>query len=315
MKYIDDLIENAASVFITGHVNPDGDCVGSCLAAYNYITANYPDLDVDVYLESAPKKFSFIKNHDKIDSSYAADKKYDLAIVLDCSGRERLGSSVKYFDSAGSSVVIDHHLTGSGIGDENYIFPDASSACEVLYNFLKHDRLDLDIALPLYVGMISDTGVFKYDCTSADSMRIAGELMSYGIDTESVIDESYYLMDHNENRIMGVALERSETFIDGKVIYSYITKEDMGKYNAAADQLGGIVSQLKLTRGTEIAIFIYEKEDSTFKCSLRSKNDLDVSAIASAFLGGGHKKAAGCTLRGSLDECFAMIMKEVEKLF
>ena len=313
MKKIDDFVKEARSIAISGHIKPDGDCVGSVLALYNYLEKNYPEKCVDLYLEEPSSKFYFLRNFRKIDSAYEKEAVYDLMITLDCSTKERLGQAVRYFDSACHTICLDHHVSNDGYADENYIFGDASSACEVLYHYLDPDKLDKEIALCLYTGIISDTGVFKYSATSPETMRIAANLMEFGIPTDFVIDEAFYAKDWGENRIMGYAVQHSHLLCDGKVIYSYITHEKMEKFGVTTKELDGIIPQLKLTRGITCAFFLYETGPHQYKVSFRSNAPYDVNEVAKVFGGGGHIRAAGCNVTGKLETCIEAILLEVEK--
>ena len=130
MINFEDKLKGINSVAISGHVRPDGDCVGSTMAVYNYIATHHPEITVDIYLESIPNVFRFLKNTDKIQET-AEDKVYDLFIALDCGDKERLGTNAKYFDLAKHTLCIDHHASNQSFAEDNYIIPDASSTCEL----------------------------------------------------------------------------------------------------------------------------------------------------------------------------------------
>lgn len=166
MTEIDSILKDAQSVAVSGHVRPDGDCVGSTLAVYNYIKDYYPDIKARLYLEPSPNIFKFMQRADEIDSGYADDTVYDLFIACDCSDTGRLGSAAKYFESAKRTLCIDHHVTNGAFADTNYIFPDASSTCELVFELLPKERITIQIAECIYTGMVHDTGVFQYSCTS-----------------------------------------------------------------------------------------------------------------------------------------------------
>ena len=167
---LDAIIEDKNVIGIAGHVRPDGDCVGSTLAVYNYIKDNYPEKDVRIYLEPIPNIFKFLKRADEIRSDYKDDVVFDLFIAEDCGDLGRLGNAAKYFENAKSTLCIDHHVSNSSFADENYIFPKASSTCELVFELIDRQKLTLQIAECLYTGMVHDTGVFQYSCTSAKTM-------------------------------------------------------------------------------------------------------------------------------------------------
>lgn len=310
---IADYLSNIHSVAISGHVKPDGDCIGSVLALYNYLKKNYPEIETDAYLEEPDRTFRFLKGFDRINSRFDVEKDYDLMIVLDCSTRERLGKSEKYFAGAGHTICLDHHVSNENFADENFVYGGWSSACEVLYGALDPDRIDKEIAACLYAGIVTDTGVFKYESTTPETMRVVASLMEYGLDTAYIINESFFAKDWNENRILGYALLNSHCEQGGKLIYSCITQEDMKQFHVTTRDLGGIVSQLKLTRGTLCAVFLYENGPHEYKVSFRSDAPVDVNEIATLFGGGGHTRASGCTVTGELETCLEGILTEVRK--
>ena len=141
MIRLDDKLEGVTSVGISGHVRPDGDCVGSTLAVYNYITTCFPEIKVDLFLESIPDVFLFLKNADKIQHEYEENKSFDLFIVLDCGDERRLGPFAKYYHAAKHTLCIDHHVSNQAFAEDNYIIPDASSTCELVFNMLDADKI------------------------------------------------------------------------------------------------------------------------------------------------------------------------------
>ena len=191
--------------------------------------------------------------------------------------------------------------------------PDASSTSELIYDLLDYGKMSVETAECLYTGMVHDTGVFRYSCTHPSTMRAAAALMEKGIDFTKIITETFDEKTYAQNQILGRALLESFLFMDGRCIVSYVTKEEMDFYQVKAKHLDGIVSQLRLTKGVEVAMFIYEHESQVFKVSLRSNGSVDVSKIASYFGGGGHVKAAGCDLAGSMYDVINNISEQIEK--
>ena len=305
-------LENAKSVGIAGHIHPDGDCIGSSLSIYNYIKLNYKDVDVDVYLEDYPDKFHFIKGSDEITNNDKNDKVYDLFIAVDSSSLDRLGYGIKYFESAKKTICIDHHISNEYYADEVVLDAKASSACEVIFDLLDIDKINKDIAEALYLGMVTDSGVFKYEQTSRKTMEKAGRLLDFGVDTTAIIDGAFYEKTYRQNQIMGRILLESMLLMDGKCILGYCTKKLMDFYNVGKEDMDGVVDQLRLTKGTECAIFLYETGDLEFKVSLRSKRYVDVSKIAVHFGGGGHIRAAGFTMNGTMHDIVNNITEQIE---
>lgn len=313
MNHLSDVLQGVKTAAIAGHVNPDGDCVGSCMGLYLYLKKNYPDIQVDVYLEKPKAIFHYISDIDRIHSVADDKKEYDTMFLMDVSSLERVGVAGKYLETAGKTVCIDHHVTNSGICTVNHIVPDGSSTCEVLYQLLDPDKVDRECAEAIYTGMIHDTGVFQYSCTTPKTMRIAAELLEKGIRYTEIIEKSFYQKTYVQNQIMGRTLMESIMVLDGKCIIGIVRLKEMQFYGIGPADLEGIVNQLRNTAGVEVAMFLYELEPQVFKVSLRSTEKVDVSVIAGAFGGGGHIRAAGCTMSGTAYDVVNNITLYIEK--
>ena len=316
-----ELLTNAKTVGISGHIRPDGDCVGSCLAMYNFIITYYPNVEAHVYLDPIPNTFKFLKNADKIQDIHTVseDTVFDLYIALDCSEGSRLGDAFNFFEKAKHTVCIDHHFSNNGFSEFSYIIPDDSSTCELVYNQIGKEKITKDIAECLYLGIIHDTGVFQYSCTTEATMAAAGFLMTKGIDYPKICTDTYFAKTMVQNRMLGKALLGCRTYLDGKVIAAVITAEDMAEFGAESKHLEGIVQQLRDTTGVEVAVFLYELADGDFKGSTRATGDVDLTVITGIYGGGGHKKAAGFSVDTDkpwdvIDNIVSMIEKQLKEL-
>ena len=296
---LDEILKGKKNVALGGHVRPDGDCVGSCMGLYHYLREQYPDITADVYLEEVPEAYSIIKGTDEVKTQIDDSAVYDLFICLDCGDVQRLGFSGPLFENAKETLCIDHHISNDAFADYNYIVPDASSTSELVYNMADRDKISLASAEALYMGIVHDTGVFQYSCTSPETMEAAAELMRKGINGSEIIDKTYYEKSYIQNQILGRALLESMLIMDKKCIVSVIRQKSMKFFQAQPSDLEGIVSQLRQTKGVEVAIFLHEISPQQFKVSLRSKGKVDVSEIAQYYGGGGHVRAAGVTMEGS----------------
>ena len=313
MERIEEILDDVKTMGIGGHVRPDGDCVGSCMALYLYIKKWYPKIHADIYLEKPKPVFGHIACMDEVKYEAGEEKEYDLFVTCDVSALDRLAVAREHFAHAKKTVCIDHHISNPGFADTNHVKGEISSASEVLYSLLDKEKIDLDIATAIYTGMIHDTGVFQYSSTSPDTMRIAGDLMAKGVDFSNIIDQSFYQKSYIQNQVMGRVLAESIMLLDGKCIVGYMKMRDMEFYGVQSADLDGIVSQLRLTKGVEVAMFIYEHASQLFKVSLRSNGKVDVSKIASYFGGGGHVRAAGCTMQGSVYDVVNNITYHMEE--
>ncbi|MEG0805225.1 MAG: bifunctional oligoribonuclease/PAP phosphatase NrnA [Lachnospiraceae bacterium] len=311
--FLNELLETVTKVAIAGHTKPDGDCVGSCLGLYNYIKDQFPGTKVDVYLEPIPPEFEFLRGADKIKEITEECPEYDVFFALDCGDESRLSGILPCFQKAKKRICIDHHCSNTAYGDINYVVGDASSTSELIYHLIGSNQITKETAECLYMGIAHDTGIFQYSCTSPDTMEAAAELMRKNIDFTEIIDRTFYEKTYPQNQIMGEALCRSKMDLDGKLIYSVITFEQMAKYGASSADLDGIVSQLRVTTGVEVSLFLYETGRNSYKVSMRSKSKVDVAKIAVELGGGGHVRAAGASVDGTFDEIIAQIKEKVRQ--
>ena len=313
MSRLLEMIQEAETIAVLGHVRPDGDCVGSCLAVCSYIREQAPEKTVQVYLEKPDGKFGYLKGFEDISQDAASGISYDLCICLDSGDKERLGAFGVYLDTAKAGICVDHHITNRGYAGENVICPDASSTCEVLCGLLDEERISRETAACIYTGILHDTNVFKNSNTTAKTMEIAGRMMAKGIDFSRIIDESFYKKTYVQNQILGRALLESVVFLDGKCIFSVVRRKDMVFYGVESSDLDGIVDQLRVTEGVEVAVFLHETENHVYKVSMRSKALVDVSKVAAYFGGGGHVRAAGCTMSGSVYHVLNNLSRHIEE--
>lgn len=305
--------KKAKRIGISGHVRPDGDCVGSCLALWQYLTNNLTDVSVQVYLETPPEIFKDIRGFETINSDFPKEDIFDVFFALDC-GADRLGGAEEYFHAAKKTINIDHHVSNQGTGNINHVRPDVGSVCEVLFDLMEPDKVDKDIAMAIYIGMIHDTGVFQYSNTTPATLEKAAKLISYGFDFPTLIQETFYQKTYVQTQIMGRALMESIRFMDGRCIVSAIDRKTMEFYNATPKDLDGIVNQLRNIKGVSCAVFMYQTDTLEYKVSMRSDESLDVAAVAANFGGGGHARAAGCTLPGTFHDCVNNLSLHIERL-
>ena len=314
MERISELLDaHVRSVGIAGHVRPDGDCVGTCMGLYLYLKQEYPQLEVDVYLDHPKKEFAYIQNFDEIRMEAEDEKVYDLFITCDVSSLDRIGLAEKMFANAKKTFCLDHHISNKGFADINHVEGQVSSASEVLYTLLDPEKVTQPVAVAIYTGIIHDTGVFQYSSTTPRTMEIAGKLMATGFDFNKIIDESFYQKSYVQNQIMGRVLTESILFLHGTCVAGIVRKKDMDFYHVDGKDLDGIVSQLRLTKGIEVAVFIYEHDPMQFKVSMRSNGRVDVSKVALYFGGGGHIRAAGCDMSGTAYDVLNNLAQQIEK--
>lgn len=303
--------KGALRIGISGHVRPDGDCVGACLSLWQYLKKNLPEADVKVYLEQPAEIFGELKGFDEIICDFPKEEPFDVYFALDCN-EDRLGEAVQYFQAAKKKINIDHHVSNTGCGDVNLVRPQIGSTCEVLYELME-DSLDADLAKSLYIGIIHDTGVFQYSNTSPRTMEIGAKLIAYGFDFPRLIEETFYQRTLVQSRIMAKVLTESIPLMDGQCIVGVVSRETMELYNATSKDLDGIVNQLRNIKGVHCAIFMYETGVMEYKVSLRTDERVDASKVAVYFGGGGHVRAAGCTMQGTFHDCVNNLSGYIEE--
>ena len=303
------LTEDIHTVGIAGHVSPDGDCAGSCTALMFYIRKIRPDIQADLYMEEVNDGLSSMKGLEEARREAGTGQAYDLFVLCDVSSPDRIGVASELFAAAKKTAVIDHHTQAPVFSDIRHVEPEASSCAEVLACLFDPARMDETIAENLYTGIIHDTGVFQYSCTGPRTLKVAAELLSFGIPFSRIIDETFNDRTFTENRILGHALEKMERHFGGRVVTAFITLAEMEELGAAQKDLSLIVSQMRLTKGCELAVFAHEKDPGVYKLSFRSRQYFDVAALARRFGGGGHVRAAGCTMEGDPGKIRGLILE------
>lgn len=308
---LNEILQGKHSVALGGHIRPDGDCVGSSMGLYLYLKEQFPELETDIYLEPVADCYKIVSYIEEIKHQVEHVKQYDLFICLDCGDTARLGFSAPLFEHAKQTMCIDHHVSNEAFADINYIEPDASSTSELVYRLMEKENISKQSAEALYMGIAHDTGVFQYSCTSPETMEAAAELLRKGVNGSKIIDKTYYEKTYVQNQILGKALLESMLVLDKQVIVSYVNLKSLNFFEAKPSDLEGIVSQLRQTKGVEVAMFLYEQEPQIYKVSLRSKDRVDVSVIAKYFGGGGHAKAAGFTMKGTVHDVITNVNKQI----
>ncbi len=301
MIRITEEVRNAGSIAVSGHIRPDGDCVGSVMGLYLYLKKELPEAEIDVYLEKPAEIFDCISHIEDIKSEFNnvdTGKIYDVFIVLDCAD-DRLGEVRALYEKARKKINIDHHISNPGCGDVRIVEPERSSTAELLYDLMDPAVVDEEIARALYIGIIHDTGVLRYSNTAPHTLQVVSELIKFGFDFSKIIDDTFYEKTYVQTQIMGRAILESVRFMHDKCIVSMVSRRMMDFYQVTPQDLDGIVNQLLAVKGVECAIFMYEIRTLEYKISMRSKGRVDVAGVAMRFGGGGHVRAAGCTMNGT----------------
>lgn len=299
-------------IAIAIHTRPDGDAIGSSSA----LKLGFSQLgkDVDLLCDCCvPEKLRFLSGVGEYKKT--ADVKYDLVVFCDCGDESRIGA-IK-LDLKGSKVaIIDHHATSESSGDYNMIYPNVSSASEIVLEILEANGLEItsDMANLLYTGLMTDTGNFCHTNVTAKTFEHAAKLVSYGANPNLLSRRVFKLLEGNKYKLVGSALQSVRLFDDGKVAYIYISKDMLEKTGCDVSETEGIIDFALSIEGVQIAAVMTDGVKSgSYKISLRSIDGIDVSRAAATVGGGGHKQASGCMLFGEYYEAEEKLLNLLSK--
>lgn len=313
MSTLDNILEEinkASSIVILTHENPDGDAVGTGLALYNALKkyGKNPDIIIPEY----PQVFEFLPCASEIKKESDIEK-YDLAISVDCSTIKMLNGFSKYFENANVRISIDHHSTNTMFGDINFVNPDAPACSQIMIFILEHFGIEItqDIGTCLLTGIITDTGGFKYSGVTAETFEFVAWLLNKGINVSKIYRRVLQIKTKAHFELNKIANNRLEFFENGKVAYTYITMEDEESVNAQSGDHEGIVENGRDIEGVEVSIFVRQTEKG-YKVSMRSNEYVNVADVCLIFGGGGHPRAAGITMQGTLDQIKEKLLYQVK---
>lgn len=305
-------INKAKKIVILTHENPDGDAIGSSLAMYHALKAYGKNPDIIVPDHS--KTFNCLPGIEELKTKSDVEH-YDLAISLDCATIKMLNGFVNYFENAKVKVCIDHHSTNTMFGDYNYVNPDAPACAQILLVIFEYFGIEIskEIGTCILAGIITDTGGFKYQGVTAETFEFVAWLLNKGVNVSKLYRQVLEVQTKPNFELHRIANNRIEFLKDGKIAYTYITKEDEENVHAESGDHEGIVDIGRGVEGVEVSIFIRETEKGC-KISLRSNEYVNVSDACAVFGGGGHARAAGCTIPGSIEQAKERVLKEVIRL-
>ena len=309
-----DLIKKSKTILIASHINPDGDNIGSCLALA--LALKNEDKDIMVLKSDiVPARFSFLPGIDLIKQYGNEFKDIDLFIALDCGDEYRLGDNKAILEAAKSTINIDHHISNSNFADINIVDDKAAATGELIYYFIQQMNIefDKDIATNLYTAISTDTGSFKFESVTSNTHRIIADLLDYGIDKNSINLNLYESMTFTQMKLFIKSLSTLETFNDAEIAFIKVTQEMLRETGASFEDAEGIISFVRKIATVEVACILKELDTENIKVSLRTKKYIDASKICGKFNGGGHKRAAGCTIYNNVEEAKKLVLKEIQK--
>jgi len=307
-------IKLSETVYIAGHLNPDGDAVGSCFALAEILKV-FGKKPV-VLLETFSDKFDIIADNQHLFNGSLNDlpQRPELFIALDTSVKDRLGMFEQVFDNAAFTINIDHHVSNTNYADINYVESKSSSTCETVYSvFSSYSEINHNIAAPLYTGIITDTDGLRFPSVSPKTFEIVARLIETGINFPEIQRTVLHARSFAEARILGIALNNLRIASGGKIIYTTISISELTICGAMYSDLDKIAEHLLNIKGAEVSVLFSERGEDKVKASFRALN-ADVCSFASRYGGGGHKLAAGATLSGGIDSAAEEVISSLEEM-
>jgi len=309
------LIQSHRDIYLATHIRPDGDALGSMLGLALALEAGGHRV-ARLCTYPAPSDYRFLPGADLI---FATPPEWpaELGIVVDSDGITRIGDLESAFTALPQLIDIDHHATGNSFGHVQVVDPASAATAEIIYDLLREMGAELtpDIATCLYTALLTDTGRFAFSNTTERSFAITAELVRAGADPFYVAKMVYFQRSPAAVRLMGVALSRLALHLDGQVVSSILSLQDFAEVGAVHMDTEGMIDQIRTVGGPLIAVLLVEAEGGEVRVSLRSDAEPDVSQIALRFGGGGHRAAAGCTIKGTLEETRDLVLAAAGELF
>ncbi len=306
-------IKKQNKIIIAGHTNPDGDAIGACFA-FAHALKNIGKKP-KILLEAFSSTYDFLPTPVEVVHQLDPEEKIDLFIALDCGDEQRLNSYVPYLKNATSTINIDHHTSNTMYGDYNIVSEEVSSTCELLYDLFEEWQIPItsSIALCLYTGIVYDTGSFQHTSTTPKTHWIASHLLKHKIDSSFVSHQLFHRRSYEKTKLLGTTLARASLYYHDQVSLSFASWAETKSLGTGDTE--GIVQFLAEIDDVSVAVFLYELYPNEVKVSLRSRDDVNVAAVASQFGGGGHTKAAGCTIFASVEEAKRLVLEALEDFF
>lgn len=304
-------IKESKNILIIPHISADGDCLGSSYALKLMLEELHKK--VDVILDEKDYDNRILKILDGVECKNDAFVP-DLVIAVDCADKQRMGTRVKAFDECAKTINIDHHVTNDKYALYNYVNPVAAATGEIIYELAQFMNITLttQIVNNLYISIVSDTGGFAYSNTKPHTLSIAAQLLEYGINNAFI--SSYLFEMNNKKRIelIRLAYNSFETYYEDRIAVVSITEKQMKRLRATDDDAGSLVNIPRSLESAIVSMSFREMDSENVKVSIRSQL-VDAAKLAQQFGGGGHERAAGCTVKGTLEDVKQKLVFEAER--
>lgn len=312
---INDVIKKYNNIYIASHIQPDGDNIGSILS----MGLALMELEKNVYMlksDTIPSDYEFLPGIEMI-KEYQELNNLDILITLDCSDIDRLGPNKDLLAKAKYVINIDHHISNTNFGNINFVDSNAAATGELVYRIINKLGIGIskEIATNLYTAISTDTGSFKYENVSDRTHEIIARLYKCGIDNAYINNKLYHSRSLERTNLLISSFSTLNTFADNKAAIVKVTQKMLDSTNTKMEDTEGIISFIKDIDSVEVACLLKEFGDRETKISMRSKSYIDVSKICESFNGGGHIRAAGCTIYDNIDTAERLITNILMEVF
>ena len=313
LRRIAEEIRGGRSFLISTHQNPEGDAIGSVLALGLALKSLGKDALI-LTQDPVPEVLAFLPGAGEIVHQAPVNRRFDIALAVDCGDRPRLGEEFSKVQEIGKIINIDHHVSNGFFGDLNLIDPMASSAAEIIYDLIQAlpAPFTREVAENIYTGLLTDTGSFHYSNTSPKTFSVARACLQAGVDPWEVSQKIYDTQPIPRLRLLPRVLDTVELLEDGRVSSMVVTQQMLKESGATVAMTEDFINFARSVQGVEVALLFREVTSRKYRVSMRSRGAVDVARIAGQFQGGGHPAASGCTVEGSLSEVRTQVLEVVK---
>lgn len=312
-------LKNHATFLITTHVRPDGDAIGSLLAMASWLRKRDKRIKA-IIADPVPKQYLFLPNVSLIEiNNKKKTGNIEIAIALDTAEKARSGGILEAWGPFDKIINIDHHISNTKFGDLNWIVPEASSTSELVFRLVETSGfpIDQEMATHLYTGILTDTGSFHFNNTSALTLYIASQLVAYGANPTAIAEAVYESRSLDQLQTLGKLLSSLQTNDDGSIAWAVIDEKIINNAAMASQDFDWFIDFARNLSDVKVVFLLKKIKNQLFKISLRSKgsdgNVINVSRLASKFGGGGHVRAAGCEMSGTSETIIRSILAVIKE--
>jgi phosphoesterase RecJ-like protein len=303
-------LAGASEVVVACHIDPDGDALGSLLGLAGFLRRRGKRVWMTWGTPSptVPPQYAFLPGLDAVSPPEDVPEAPEVFVALDCASLDRLGVLEPRFGSAATTIDLDHHISNEGFADVNLVDPSAASSAELVFDLVARmgGTPDLPEATALYTGIVTDTGRFQYANTSPATLRTAAALREAGADHEQVATAIFESSSLPFLHVLGVVLARAR--VDDGLVWSWLDGADLAAAGLSLDETEPLIDVIRKVRESRFALVLKEQPEGGYKGSLRSRGEVDVSAIARSLGGGGHRRAAGFSFAGTAEEAARAVL-------